>query len=84
MEHLVKRIQATNYVYFIKDELDAKSHKPLYITVRCKDCTIDKVLVVNGLALNVLPKHVLDEMPVDSTHMLPNAMTAKAYDGSPR
>jgi len=52
--------------------------------VRCKDCTIDKVLVVNGLALNVLSKHVLDEMPVDSTHMLPNTMTAKAYDGSPR
>jgi hypothetical protein len=42
-------------------------HKPL----RCKDCIIGKVLVDNGLALYVLPKHVLDEMPVDSTHILP-------------
>jgi hypothetical protein len=27
---------------------------------------------------------VLDEMLVDSTHMLPRTMTTMAYDGSPR
>jgi hypothetical protein len=27
---------------------------------------------------------VLDEMLVDSTHMLPSTMTTMAYDGSPR
>jgi hypothetical protein len=27
---------------------------------------------------------VLDEIPVDSMHMLPSTMTARAYDGSPR
>jgi len=45
---------------------------------------IEKVLVDNDLALNVLPKHVLDEMPVVSMHILPNTMIARAYDGSPR
>jgi len=58
--------------------------KPVYIIVRCQDCTVGKVLVNNGSALNVLLKHMLDEMSVDPTHMLPSTMTATAYGGSPR
>jgi hypothetical protein len=40
MEHLVGRIHATNYIYFVQEELDARGtghNKPLYITVRRKD-----------------------------------------------
>ncbi|KAL3568654.1 hypothetical protein D5086_031305 [Populus alba] len=87
MEHLVGRIHATNYLYFTSDELDAEGtghNKPLYITVRCKDCLVGKVLVDNGSALNVLPKHILEEMPIDESHMKPSTMMARAYDGSPR
>ncbi|KAJ6974614.1 hypothetical protein NC653_030665 [Populus alba x Populus x berolinensis] len=87
MEHLVGRIHATNYLYFTADEIDAEGighNKPLYITVRCKDCLVGKVLVDNGSALNVLPKHILEEMPIDESHMKPSTMMARAYDGSPR
>jgi hypothetical protein len=87
IEHLVERIYMTNYLYFTEDKLDVGGtghNKPLYITIRCKDCTIGKVLVDNGSALNVLLKHMLDKMPVDSTHMLPNTIMARVYDGSPK
>ncbi|KAL3570669.1 hypothetical protein D5086_027918 [Populus alba] len=87
MEHLVGRIQASNYLYFTEDELGPEGtghNKPLYITVKCKDYLIGKVLVDNGSALNVLPRHILDEMPIDVTYMRPSTMTARAYDGSPR
>jgi hypothetical protein len=87
MEHLVGRIHATNYLYFTADELDAEGtghNKPLYIMVRCKDCLIGKVLVDNGSALNVLPKHILKEMPIDESHMKSSTMMDRAYDGSPR
>jgi hypothetical protein len=87
IEHLVGRIQATNYLYFTDDELDHEGtghNKPLHITVKYKDCVIAKVLIDNGSALNVLPMHVLDKMPVDASHMKPSTMTARAYDGSPR
>jgi len=83
----VGRIHATNYLYFTADELDDEGtghNKPLYITVRCKDCIIGKVLIDNGSALNVLPKHILKEMPIDESHMKPSTMMARAYDGSPR
>jgi hypothetical protein len=36
IEHLVGRIQASNYLYFTKDELDPDGighNKPLYITI---------------------------------------------------
>jgi hypothetical protein len=87
MKHLVRIIHVKNCIYFTKDELDVggTSHnKPLYITVKCKDCTVDKVLVNSGSILNALPKHVLDEMLVDSIYILPNTMTTRAYDGSRR
>jgi hypothetical protein len=87
MEHLVGRIHATNYLYFTEDELDAQGtrhNKPLYIIVRCKDCLIGKVLVDNGSALNVLPKHMLKEMSVDESHLKPSTMMARVYDDSPK
>jgi hypothetical protein len=87
IEHLVGKIQATNYIYFTDDELNHKGtghNNPLYITVKCKDCVIAKVLIDNGSALNMLPRYVLDKMPVDVSHMKPSTMTARAYDGSPR
>jgi hypothetical protein len=87
MEHLVKRIHVTNYLYFTKDKLNVggTSHnKPLYINVRCKDCTIGKVLMDNDSTLNVLANYVLDEMLVDSTYMLSSTMTTKVYDDSSR
>jgi hypothetical protein len=45
---------------------------------------IGKVLVDNGSALNVLLRHILKEMLIDKSHMKPNTMIEKAYDGSPR
>jgi hypothetical protein len=87
MEHLVGRIHTTNYLYFTEDELDVGGtghYKPLYITIRCKDCIIGKVLIKNGLAFNVLPKHMLKEIFVNESHIKPNTMITIAYDGSPR
>jgi hypothetical protein len=80
MEHLVGRIQASNYIYFTEDELspDCIGHnKPLYITVRCKDILIRKILIDNGSALNVLPMHMLKEMSVDFLCMLLNSKIKK-------
>jgi hypothetical protein len=87
MKHLMGRIHATNYMYFTADELDAegtKHNKPLYITVRCNDCLIGKVLFDNGSALNVLPKHMLKEMQVTECHIKSSTTMTRAYDGSPR
>jgi len=87
MEHLEKRIHAWNYLYFTEDKLDPVGtghNKSLYIIVRCKDILIGKILVNNGYALNVLPKHMLKGMSINESHMRPNTMMTRAYDGSSR
>ena len=87
MENLVERIYASNYLYFTENEFNpdgTRHNKPLYITVRCKDILIRKVLIDNGLVLNVLQKHMLREMTINEFHMRPSAMMAREYDGSPR
>jgi len=87
IEYLVGRIQATNYLYFTYDELDLEgtSHnKPLYITVKFKDCMISKVLIDNNSALNMFPRHVFNKMHVDASHMKSSTMTTRAYNGSLR
>jgi len=75
-------------MYFTKDELDldgTQHNKQLYIiTVRCKDVLICKVLINNGMILNVLPRYMLREMFVDESHMRPSTMMPRAYDNSPR
>jgi hypothetical protein len=61
IEHLVGRIQASNCLYFTKDEVDPDGtghNKPLYITIWCKDVLMGKVLINNGSTLNVLSRHM--------------------------
>jgi len=87
IEHFVGRIQVSNYIYFTDDKLNHEGtghNNPLYITVKCKDYVIAKLLIDNGSALNVLPRHMLDKMSLDASHMKPTTMTARAYDRSPR
>jgi hypothetical protein len=74
-------------LYFLSDELDPKGtihNKLLYIIVKCKDYVIAKMLINNGLALNILPRHILDCLPVDALYMRLSIMMARAYDGSLR
>jgi hypothetical protein len=68
MEHLVSRIQALNYMYFAEDELDPEGTKHnalLYIMIWCKDVLIGMVLIDNYSTLNVLPRHMPEEMLID-------------------
>jgi len=87
MKHLVRRIQALNYLYFTKNELDfdgTRNNRPKYIIMQCKDVLIEKVLIDNGLTLNMLLRHMLREMLVDESHIRPYTIMARTYDGSPR
>jgi hypothetical protein len=87
IKHLVGRIQASNYLYFIEDEIDpddTRHNKPLYITIRCKDVLIRKVLINNSSVLNVLSRHMQKEMSVIESHIRPNTMMVREYHDSPR
>jgi hypothetical protein len=63
-------------------ELDTTS--PCTLLANIKDCFVGKVLIDNSSTFNKLPKHMLNEMPVNPSHIQPSAMIARAYDGSLR
>lgn len=72
-------------MYFTKDELNhqgTRHNEPLYIIIKCKDYMINKVSINNGLALNVLPSHVLDRLLADASHIWSDTMMAKVYNDS--
>ena len=64
---------------------DGTGHvRPLYITVKCKDMIVARVLIDNGSALNVCPRATLDKLPIDQTHMRKTCMAIRAFDGTRR
>lgn len=68
-QNLVGSILATNYITFTDEEMtpDGTGHvRPLYITVKCKDMIVTRVLIDNGSALNVCPRATLDKVPIES------------------
>ena len=54
----------------------------LYISVKCMDHIMAKVLIDNDYSLNVMPKMKLDKFPFDASYMRPSSMVARAFDGS--
>lgn len=39
--------------------------KALHITIKCKDYIVVKVLIDNDSAFNVLPYHIINQLPID-------------------
>lgn len=83
--NLIGQIQATNYVTFTDDEIDPEGTghvKALHISLKCKDCSVAKVLIDNGSALNVLPKATLSQLPLDPSQVHPSNPIVRAFDGT--
>jgi hypothetical protein len=84
---LVGQVQASNFITFTDDEIDPAGvghTKALHITVKCKGHIVAKVLIDNGSALNVLPKMILDQLPVDVSSVRSSGMVVRAFDGTKR
>lgn len=58
--------------------------KALQITIKCKGYIIAKVLVDNGLALNVLPYHIMDQLPIDQSFISPSHIMVRTFDETKR
>ncbi|KAA0046903.1 Gag-pro-like protein [Cucumis melo var. makuwa] len=70
---IIGNITSSNSIVFTDDEIppEGLGHtKALHIQVKCKDYVIARVLVDNGLALNIMPKSTLLKLPVDVTHKI--------------
>ena len=87
MDHVVSHLLVDNYVSFGDEDLPegGTGHiRALHISVKCKDHMMSRVLVDNGSSLNIMPFHILEQLPVDPSHMRPSNMVVRAFDGEKR
>ena len=54
----------------------------MHIIVKCEDMIIARVLIDNGLALNVCPMSILECLNMDTSLILPTTMIIRAFDGT--
>ena len=52
--------------------------------VKCEDMIVSRVLIDNGLALNVCPMSTLEGLNVDTFFICPTTMIIRAFDGTLR
>ena len=83
-EAMVSLVFATNQVFFFDDELpqEGKDHTlAMHIVIKCEDMIVARVLVDNGLALNVWLLATLKHLKVDMSFIKPSTMIIIAFDG---
>jgi len=86
-EGMVSLVLATNQVSFSDDDLPPKGKEhtlAMHIVVKCEDMIVARVLIDNGLALNVHSMAILEPLKLDMSLIKPSAMIIKAFDGMRR
>ncbi|RDY07398.1 hypothetical protein CR513_08492, partial [Mucuna pruriens] len=84
---LVNNITRKGHLTFSDDEIPAegKGHnRPLHILVKCGGYMIARVLINNGLSLNVLPNATLDKLTPMDAQLGASSIVVRAFDGSKR
>ena len=54
----------------------------MHIMVKCEDMIVSKVLIDNGLALNVCLMSTIEHLNVDTSFVRPTTMIIRAFDGN--
>ena len=84
---IVNNITANNNLTFAYEEIpvEGRGHnRALHVFVKCLDHIVAKVLINNGSSLNVMPKATLNKLLFNASHLRPNSMVVRAFDGSGR
>ena len=82
---IINNITANNYLTFADEEIpvEGRGHnKALHVSIKCLDHIVAKVLIDNGSYLDVMPKATLDKLPFNASHLRPNSMVVRAFNGS--
>ena len=83
IDRLVGNVMKDNYISFSDDEIPPDGHgstKALHITTKVKDYTLPKVLIDNGLSLNVMPLSTLMRLHVDRSYIKHSKTVVRAFD----
>ncbi|EOY16577.1 Uncharacterized protein TCM_035381 [Theobroma cacao] len=87
LDYIIENISVGNIISFSDEEIPfggRGNYKALHITTKCKGCIVAKMLLDNGLSLNVIPMRTLARLPIDMSYMRKSQMIVRAFDGTRR
>ncbi|XP_070008421.1 uncharacterized protein [Nicotiana sylvestris] len=80
----VNHLEKIARVTFSDDELPMEGtehNKALYLTVKCEDSMVARVLVDNGSSANICPLSTLNKLRVDDKRIHKNNICVRGFDG---
>ncbi|XP_019242002.1 PREDICTED: uncharacterized protein LOC109222047, partial [Nicotiana attenuata] len=83
LEKIANKIFEVNRVTFSDDELPVEGTKhnmALYLTVKCEDSVVTRVLVDNGSSANICPSSTLNKLKVDDERIHKNNICVRGFD----
>ncbi|XP_070022718.1 uncharacterized protein [Nicotiana sylvestris] len=84
LEKITNKIFEVNRVTFSDDELPVegtKHNSALYLTVKCENSMVTRVLVDNGSSANICPLSTLNKLKVDDDRIHRNSICVRGFDG---
>ncbi|XP_070007447.1 uncharacterized protein [Nicotiana sylvestris] len=82
-EKIANKIFEVNRVTFSDDELlveGTEYNRALYLTVKCKDFVVTRVLVDNGSSVNIYPLATLNKLQVEDERIHKNNICVRGFD----
>ncbi|XP_075081575.1 uncharacterized protein LOC142166371 [Nicotiana tabacum] len=83
LEKIANKIFEVNRVTFSDDELPVEGtehNRALYLTVKCEDSVVTRVLVDNGSSANIFPLSTLNKLKVDDERIHKNSICVRGFD----
>jgi len=84
LEKIADKIFEVNRVTFSDDELPVEGtehNRALYLTVKCEDSVVTRVLIDNGSIANICPLATLNKLKVDGDRIHKNNIYVREFDG---
>ncbi|KAI4372927.1 hypothetical protein MLD38_011107 [Melastoma candidum] len=78
---------ANNAITFSEDDLPEQGsdhNSALFITLKCRDTTVSKVLIDGGSGVNIIPLAVAQNLGVNLEKLPPSSLTIRTFDGAKR
>ncbi|XP_070009813.1 uncharacterized protein [Nicotiana sylvestris] len=84
LEKIASKIFEANRITFSDDELPMKGtehNRALYLTVKCEDSVVSRVLVENGSSANICPLSTLQKLKIGTEGIHLNSVCVRGFDG---
>ncbi|XP_070026171.1 uncharacterized protein [Nicotiana sylvestris] len=84
LEKIAGKIFEANMITFSDDEFPVEGtehNRALYLTVKCEDSVVSRVLVDNGSSANICPLYTLQKLKIGTERIHLNSVCVRGFDG---